>query len=619
MTLLLVATELYVPPERPGVVRRDRLLTRLEDGAGARLTLLAAPAGFGKTTLLASWLARAEHDRAVAWLSLDAADSDPTVFWAGVAAALRGATTRHGAPPRGSLPTSEGGTPVTVSALLNELADTPGEVWLVLDDYHLADHPEVATGMTFLVEHLPPNTHLVLSTRADPHLPLARWRARGELVEIRAVDLRFTPGETATYLEQATSTSLTAEQVRALDDRTEGWIAALQLAAISLQGRADVAGFVDGFAGDDRYVVDYLVEEVLAHQPRAVGDFLLRSAVLDRLCAPLCDAVLGGDDADAMLGTLDRANLFLVALDDKRTWYRYHQLFADVLRSRLRSEQPDLVPLLHQRASQWFEDHDLADPAIRHALSAGDVARAAALIEAAMPAVRRHRQETLAGSWLAGLPEPVIRRSPALAVLSAGLLLVAGDVDAVRTRLDDAERALAAAPAAEGRSGADTEERRALPATIAIYRASLAQAQGDVAGTARHARRALDLAGPEDHLARGGAAGFLGLAAWAEGDVSQALVTFGQAVDSLHAAGNVVDELSGTVVLADLWRAAGRPRRARELCEHALRLAEARGEVVTRAIAELHVALAESTSRAASSRAHGATWSPLPSAAAGGR
>ena len=405
--------------------------------------------------------------------------------------------------------------------------------------------------------------------------------------------MRFTSAETATYLDSATTAQLTIEQVRTLEHRTEGWIAALQLAALSLRGRVDVAGFIDGFAGDDRYVVDYLVEEVLTHQPPPVREFLLHSAVLDRLTAPLCDAVVGGDDADAMLRTLDRANLFLVALDDKREWYRYHQLFADVLRARLHGERPDLVPVLHHRASQWFDDHDLPDPAIRHALAAGEVDRAAELIEMAMPSVRRHRQEAMAQSWLTALPEHVIGRSPALCVLSAGLLLVAGDLDAVQARLDDAERALAAQPPDAAQQDTRSEERRTLPSTIAVYRASLAQAHGDVAGTARHAQHALDLAGPNDHFVRGGASGFLGLAAWADGDVSQALVTFGQAVASLHAAGNVVDELSSTVVLADLWRAAGRPRKAREISVQALRLAEARGELVARATAELHVALAE--------------------------
>ena len=582
---------MFVPPARPGLVTRDRLLGRLEDGASKRLTLVSAPAGFGKTTLVASWLARPENDRAVAWLSLDAGDADPSVFWTGVATALRRAFLRREPGAPGQLAGFEGSTDAMVPAIVNYLADTPDEVLLVLDDYHLADHPEVASGMTFLVEHLPPNAHVVMCTRADPDLALARWRARGELVEVRAVDLRFTAGETAAYLEGASSARLTVEQVHALEDRTEGWIAALQLAAISLQDRADVAGFIAGFAGDDRYVVDYLIEEVLAHQTPAVRDFLLRSAVLDRFCAPLCDVLMGGDGADGMLRTLDRANLFLVALDDKRQWYRYHHLFADVLRARLLTEQPEVIPLLHRRASDWFEKHDLADAAIRHALEAGDLDRAAALIEGAMPAVRRERQEGLAQTWLQELPEDVIRRRPALAVLSAGLLLVAGDLDGVSSRLDDAEEALAATQDAPTDGEARTQELLGLAATIAIYRASLAQARGDVGETARHAQVALDLAAPEDHLARGGAAGFLGLAAWAQGDVPRALVTFQQAVHSLYAAGNVVDELTGTVVLADLWRASGRPRKARDLCDEALRRAEAQG--IARAAAELNVALAE--------------------------
>ena len=591
--LPLVATKLFVPRERPGSVARPRLIVRLEAGVIGRLIVVSAPAGFGKTTMLASWLAGANGERAVAWLSLDAADCDPHVFWNGVVAALRGALPGAGARALELLSTSPVPTDLLVTTLLNDLAEAPAEVWLVLDDYHLADDPDIARGMTFLVEHLPPNAHVVLSTRADPDLPLARWRAKGELVEVRASDLRFTSAETGTYLDSATTAQLTIEQVRTLEHRTEGWIAALQLAALSLRGRVDVAGFIDGFAGDDRYVVDYLVEEVLTHQPPPVREFLLHSAVLDRLTAPLCDAVVGGEDADAMLSTLDRANLFLVALDDKREWYRYHQLFADVLRARLHGERPDLVPVLHHRASLWFDDHDLPDPAIRHALAAGEVDRAAELIEMAMPAVRRHRQEAMAQSWLTALPEHVIGRSPALCVLSAGLLLVAGDLDAVQARLDDAERALAAQPPDAAQQDTRSEERRTLPSTIAVYRASLAQAHGDVAGTTRQAQRALDLAGPDDHFVRGGASGFLGLAAWADGEVTQALVTFGQAVASLHAAGNVVDELSGIVVLADLWRAVGRPSTARDLCDQALRLAEARGELVARATAELHVALAE--------------------------
>jgi LuxR family maltose regulon positive regulatory protein len=555
---------------------------------------VSAPAGFGKTTVLAAWLHDASADgRCVAWLSLDTADNEPALFWAYVVTALQGAVPGVGADALELLASSPVPTEQVLTTLLNELAAAPGEVWLVLDDYHLVDNHEVNVGVTFLLEHLPAHVHVVVSTRADPDLPLARWRGRGELVEIRAADLRFTSDEANAYLNVATGLDLAAEDVAILEERTEGWIAALQLAALSLHGREDVSGFISRFAGDDRYIVDYLVEEVLRHQRDAVRGFLLQSAILDRLTGLLCNAVTGRDDGSEMLAALERANLFIVGLDDRREWYRYHHLFADVLRARMLSEQPDQVSLLHQRASQWFERHDLTEEAITHALAARDFDRAGHLIELAMPAIRRHRQEAMVYGWLTALPDDTVRRSPVLSVFYGDMLMHSGDLDAVGPRLDDAERALAAVPDGEAAPWADTHEQRTLPATIAIYRASLAQARGDAAGTAEHARRALDLAGPHDHLARAGAAGFLGLAAWAEGNVPSALETFAQAVASLHAAGNLVDELTSTVVLADLWRAAGRPSTARRLLERALQRAEAHGEIVARASADLHVGLGE--------------------------
>jgi LuxR family maltose regulon positive regulatory protein len=491
------------------------------------------------------------------------------------------------------LASSPAPTELVLTTLLNELAAAPDEVWLVLDDYHLIDDHEVKEGVAFLLEHLPAQVHVMVSTRADPDLPLARWRVRGELVEIRAADLRFTSDEANAYLNVATGLDLAAEDVAVLEERTEGWIAALQLAALSLQGREDVSSFIARFAGDDRYIVDYLIEEVLRHQPDAVRGFLLQSAVLDRMTGLLCDAVTGRDDGSEMLMALERANLFIVALDDRREWYRYHHLFADVLRARMLSEHPDQVSLLHQRASGWYERQGLTEEAVRHALAARDFDQAAHLIELAMPAIRRHRQEAMMYGWLKALPDDTVRRSPVLSVFYGDMLMHSGDLDAVEPRLDDAERGLAAVPDGEALPWADTAELRTLPATIAIYRASLAQARGDAAGTGEHARRALDLAGPEDHLARGGAAGFLGLAAWAQGDVSSALETFSQAVASLHAAGNIVDELSSTIVLADLWMAAGRPSKARRLCERALQRAEAQGEGLAHAITNLHVGLSE--------------------------
>jgi LuxR family maltose regulon positive regulatory protein len=575
-------------------VARPRLSERLHRGAETRLTLVSAPAGFGKTTLLAEWLGETPgEDRYVAWVSLDPADSDPSLFWTYVVTAIQAVVPGVGPGALELIASSPLPTDLMLTTLLNELAAAQGEIWLVLDDYHLVDSHDVRDGMTFLLEHLPSHVHVVLSTRADPELPLSRWRARGELVEIRAADLRFTSDEAARYLNEATGLHLAAADVEVLEERTEGWIAALQLAALSIRGSADVSGFIARFAGNDRFIVDYLVEEVLAHQPEPVREFLLHTAVLDGLTGPLCDAVTGHDDGARLLTTLQRANLFLVDLDDQRQWFRYHHLFADVLRARLLAEAPDLVPLLHQRASRWYEAHDSAEEAVGHALAARDFDRAAHLMELAVPAIRRHRQEAMLLGWLRALPDDVIRASPVLSVFFGYMLMVSGDLEAFEPRLDDAERALAAVPDGSAPPWAKTEELRTLPATIALYRASLAQARGDVAGTVAHAQAALDLAGPGDHLARGGAAGFLGLVSWANGDVSGALETFAEAVASLHAAGNLVDELSSTGVLADMWLVAGHPSTARRLYERALQVSEAHGEPVLRATPDLHVGLSE--------------------------
>lgn len=589
----LIETKLFVPRPRPGLVDRPRLSAALHAGDQVRLTLVSAPAGFGKTTLLSDWA----HDavsagRAVAWVSLDASDNEAASFWAYVVTALQRAV--DGLDP-GALQRVESvtGSPEgLLTPLLNDLGASPREVWLVLDDYHVVVDPDVREGVTFLLEHLPTNVHVLVSTRADPDLPLARWRVSCELVEVRASDLRFTLEEATAYLNASAGLGLAAADVAALEHRTEGWIAALQLAAVSMRGRADPSGFVSRFAGTDRFVVDYLVEEVLARQPDDVREFLLQTAVVDRLTGSLCDALTGRSNGDRVLEALERANLFLVPLDDDRRWYRYHHLFAEVLRANLLADHADLVPVLHHRASLWFERHDLGDEAVRHALDARDFDRAAYLMELAVPAIRQHRREALLLGWLRELPDEAVRSSPVLSVFYGYLLMVSGDLEGVGPRFDDAERALAAGPDS-ARPWADTDDLRTLPATIAVHRAAIAQAHGDVAGTVAHAVRALELAGPDDHLARGGAAGFIGLAAWARGDVMAALDTFTDAVASLHAAGNLVDELTSTVVLGDLCMAAGRPSEARRLYEQALVVAEAHGEPVARAAATLHVGLGE--------------------------
>ncbi|WP_162182019.1 LuxR C-terminal-related transcriptional regulator [Arthrobacter sp. PAMC 25486] len=590
----MIASKLCVPKLRLGLVPRPRLVELLHRGTTSKLILLSAPAGFGKTTLLAEWLDRTfDKSHAVAWLSLDPGDNEPAAFWPAMVAALQTSVPTVGQAALELSASRPFQTELVLTTLLNELMEIPHDVVLVLDDYHLVDSREVGDGMALLLGHLPSKLHLVISTRADPALPLARWRVRGELVEIRAAQLRFTPVETAAYFNGTTGLDLTENEVAAVEQRTEGWAAALQLAALSLQGRDDAAEFIARFTGNDRYVLDYLVQEVLQQQAGPVREFLLLTSILDRLTGPLCDAVTGRDDGSHSLIALEHANLFTVPLDDGREWYRYHRLFADMLRARLLSEQPGQIPQLHQHASRWYEDRGMLPEAVGHAMAAGDFERTAHLMELAAPWIRRERLDSMMLGWLKELPDSAIRNSPVLSTFYGFMLMTDGDLNSVEPRLKDAERAMAAIPEGEASPWADIEEFHTLPATIAIYRAALAQARGDVAGTLSHARHARQLSGPADHLARGAAAGFLGMAAWAEGDIPGALQEFTQAVASLHSAGNTVDELSSTVVLADMWLAAGRPGKARQLMQAALQRSQAHGTAVARASAELHVALGE--------------------------
>jgi LuxR family transcriptional regulator, maltose regulon positive regulatory protein len=466
----LVETKLHIPKLRRGLVARPRLSGRLRRGAASRLTLISAPAGFGKTTLLAEWLASTRTERSVAWLSLEESDSQPASYWTYLITALQAAAPGVGSSALLLLQSGQPPVETVLTTVLNELGSAPNDLYLVLDDYHLVDSPDIQAGMTFLLEHLPPQVHLVVSTREDPALPLARLRARGELAEVRAADLRFTLGEVAAYLNDVTGLDLAASDIATLEGRTEGWIAALQLAALSIQGRDDVAGFIAGFAGDDRYIVDYLVEEVLGRQPANVRSFLVQTSILDRLSGPLCDAVTGQHGGKAMLQSLDRANLFLVPLDDRRRWYRYHHLFADVLHTHLLDEHRDQVAALHRRASQWFEQDGEPAQAIRHALAAGDVERAAGLVELELPELRRSRQEATIRGWLDAIPDDVVRVRPVLAVGFVGALMAGGEFEGVEDRLQDAERWLeptgdraAPGPGRRGWSWWTRESLRAFP------------------------------------------------------------------------------------------------------------------------------------------------------------
>jgi len=605
------STKLHLPAPRRRLVERARLTDRLRAGAGEdpRLVLVAAPAGFGKTTLVAQWLASADDSqRRVAWLSLDSRDSDPGLFLAHLVAAIRIAEPEVGADAVALL--EAGGAAAIDSALvslINDLDALAGPTVVALDDYHVIDSAAVHEAVTFLLDNLPPQVMLAMTTRADPPLPLARLRARGELLEVRAADLRFTADEAEVFLNGVMGLELERGLVAALEQRTEGWAAGLQLAALSARSRCSagggseqVAAFVDAFSGSHRFVLDYLVEEVLAGQPEEVRAFLLDTSVLDQMTGALCDALTGRSDGQSTLESLERENLFVLPLDDERRWYRYHHLFAQALKARLVAADADRVAELHAAASRWLGEHGLLVDAVRHALASGEHEHACDLVELSLADLRRRRQDRTLRDWLAQLPEDVLRRRPLLAMFMGWSRLSGGDFEGVEAWLDAAEAALdEASPTistadslAEAARDRDAEIR-SLPAMAAVYRASVAQARGDVDGTVRNARRALALAGAEDHFARGAAAGFLGLAAWAAGDLDTAVRTFTEAVASLRAAGMVADELGTTVVLASMWLARGRPVQARGLLEDAVAAADRHAGPVLSTTGDLHVALAD--------------------------
>ncbi|MEO0824349.1 MAG: helix-turn-helix transcriptional regulator, partial [Cyanobacteria bacterium J06642_9] len=440
--LPLLETKLYLPQWSADRVSRPRLLDRIHPQH--KLTLVSAPAGFGKTTLLAEWVA-AVPKRPVAWVSLDQSDNDPAVFWTYLITALQNIQPSLG---ERSLSLLQSPQPPSIESvlmtLLNELTAIEADIALVLDDYHAIATQTIHEGIGFLLSHLPPHMHLIIASRADPPLSLARLRSHGELTELRVSDLRFTPDEATAFLNQGMGLAISAMEVSALEQRTEGWIAGLQLAALSLQGREDIPDFVAAFSGDDRYIVDYLLEEVLQRQPDRIRHFLLQTAILERLSGALCDAVTDQSDGQDMLETLERGNLFLIPLDNKRQWYRYHHLFADVLQAHALMEWPERLPSLHGRASEWYEQHDLFSEAIRHALAAQDFERAAGLIERMWPTMRRRQRETTVLGWITSLPDSLIRNRPVLSVAYALVLLNDGQLDAVESRLQDAERCLAA-------------------------------------------------------------------------------------------------------------------------------------------------------------------------------
>jgi LuxR family maltose regulon positive regulatory protein len=591
-----LATKLYVPRPPLQLVRRPRLVERLQQAVERPLTLMAAPAGFGKTTLLSTWLEHASLP--AAWISLERDDDDLTRFWSYVFTALARVQQGLGtsalslleASPLSPLPPIE----TVLSVWINELATLPHEMALVLDDYHLITATPIHRAVTYLVDHLPPQLHLVMATRADPPLPLARLRTRGHMTEIRAADLRFTSEEVMAFLTQALGPHLSSEDIAALEARTEGWIAGLQLAALSMQGRTDIPGFLQAFSGSHRYIIDYLVEEVLAQQPEPVQTFLLQTAILERLQGSLCEAVMGarrepGGEASgqAMLEQLEQANLFLTPLDDERRWYRYHQLFAEALRHRLQRRQPELVPDLHRRASTWYEQHGLTREAVHHALTAADFAQAARLIEHTAELMAKRGELATLRSWLEALPAELVRSRVELCLWQGWLLTLSGQFDGAERLLQDLEprlRTSITSSALTATSGSVEPPRQGVSqrglieyaGRAAAIRAFLAFKRGDYPRTIDLALQALEQL-PEDQAFRGVVAWYLGIAYLYSGDLAAGAASLTEARAISQAAGNSYAAFMATYELARMQARQGSLHQADQSYQRALELGAERG------------------------------------------
>src|SRR6266576_5531987 len=588
----LLATKLHRPLPRAQLVRRPQLAERLTQGVMGPLTLVSAPAGFGKTTLLAQWFA--ESGLPVAWLSLEPGDNEPVRFLSYLIAALQTLDPHLGAVALTLLQMPQ---PAAAEAVLTLLTNDVGshgrdggDFALVLDDYHVIDAKPIDHALTFLLEHLPPQMHLVIATQEDPPLPLARLRARGQLTELRATDLRFTPSEAAGFLNQVMGLNLSAQDIAALETRTEGWIAGLQFAAISMQGHQDTTGFITSFTGSHHFVLDYLVEEVLQQQPESIQNFLLRTSILDRLCGPLCDAVLltPSGSGQETLESIEHANLFLVPLDNERRWYRYHQLFADLLRQRLHQRSASSpgdevgdVTELHIRASVWYEDHGLEIEAFHHAANANDIARAERLIEGeGMPLHFRGAGAPVL-NWLESLPRTALDARPSLWVTYASTLLFGGQHTAVEEKLQAAEAAL---------QGTEQDDRTIdLVGRIASMRATLAVIQHDVETIITQSRRALEYLHPDNLPVRTATTWTLGYAYQLQGDRTAASQAYTEVISTGKSFGDSIYTLAATINLGRLQEADNQLSLAAESYRRSLQLA---GDPPQGMACEAHLGLA---------------------------
>jgi LuxR family maltose regulon positive regulatory protein len=569
----LLTTKLYFPVTRPSLVPRPLLVERLKAGLQGPLTLLSAPAGSGKTTLLSEWHAAHGSTVPVGWLSLDKDDNDPARFFLYLSTALDSLQPGISQEIQPLLQTSEKLNYEAILTLcVNSLSSAPGDCVLVLDDYHIIENPEIHQATNFLIDHLPPLLHVFLLTRADPPLPLARMRARNQMTEIRAADLRFSVEQATEFLNRVMGLALSGEQVAALEKRTEGWIAGLQLAALSMQGCKDIHGFVSAFTGSHHYIMDYLAEEVLKSQPKKVSAFLLQTSILDRLCGPLCEAVVDVDttepvDGQRMLETLEEMNLFTIPLDDERHWYRYHHLFADVLRKRLEHQYPQLLPGLHLRASQWYERNGFSAIAIQHSLAAGDQDRTTQLIEQNGVLLLIRGDVTTLLKWIEAV-EPHSQTHPWLSVFKAWAFALTGNLDRVNGMLRTAEELISTVE--------PTQEVRVMQGTISAARAFQANLQGDAHTAADFARQALGYLPDIDLISRSlrtVACALLGDASSISGDLEAAKEAYTEAAKIGQAAGDIHLTIVNNSNLANVLIEQGSLRQAARIYSDTLQIA----------------------------------------------
>jgi LuxR family maltose regulon positive regulatory protein len=587
----LLQTKLYVPRPRPSLVPRPHLIEKLNSGLHRKLTLISAPAGFGKTTLVSEWIAGCE--RPFAWLSLDDGDADLARFLTYFITALQtlplssagGLEPALGERVLGMLQSSQlPPTESVLTSLINEIAAVSEEFALVLDDYHAVDNQAIDQALTFLLAYLPAHIHLVITTREDPNLALARLRVRGQLTELRTADLRFTTEETAVFLNEMMGLELSAANIAALEARTEGWIAGLQLAALSMQGRQeDAAGFITAFTGSHRFVLDYLVEEVLQQQPEHVQRFLLQTAVLNQLTGSLCNTLTGDTNGQEILESLERANLFLVPLDDERRWYRYHHLFAELLRQRLQQSADEYdVAALHIRASQWYEEHGLELEAFHHAAAANDVERAVRLIEGEGLPLYFRGEVAPVQRWLDALPEAEFRARPSLWVTYASALTMTGRLH------DNIEEILQAAETALQNAAAD-DKTNDLLGQIAAIRAMLAVPKNQVETIITESHRALELLHPANAPMRTTTTWTLGYAYQVQGNRPAATRAYTETIAHSQKSGNIMTEIAATTCLGQIRETENQTHQAVESFRRILQLV---GDPPWPAACEAYVGLA---------------------------